>query len=277
MFSEHTEIMPNWAAVEQEELVEQIEKELMIISPEEYLPKYVSSLQDIYDYRSYLKQLPYNDFVVNYLVDFVLEGIQQNKRFRKLDCLKVIRKIIRYQNEPKLKSQTVSKLFKIFKHYIYHKNEEVQNCVNSLLIDRKLLDSELHWIIENYTKSEHFLNRLLRYPNHHNLLEKWANTMYLSEKLTERKAEIIALLIQDKIPEIVQKEHIDTLIWSVYYAKVPLKIKATLLEELFLQEELNCYTLNSLIDICKRLNLELVLKNVRNKLHIESSSQTQLQ
>jgi hypothetical protein len=149
--------------------------------------------------------------------------------------LKVLRAIIKNKDNGKLSSSTITKLFNLYQHYIFDEREEVQWCVSSLLKDKQLLDSEIQWFIGNYDKSVHLINRLLRYPIQNELIRKWALRAYTNKKLTERRSELIALLIEDDIPDAARGEKNEVLLWSVYYAKIEKQKKSVLLSKYFLQ------------------------------------------
>ena len=252
-------------SVDKEKIREKLEQNMMILDPETYLQKYIRSLYDIYKYRVLLKQLPYKDYVVQYLANFILSALSNKQRFRQLDSLKVIKSITKCQHSPELSADTISILFRLYQHYIFYEKDEMQWCMSSILKDRPLLDSEISWIIDNCHKSKHLINRLLKYPFNNCLIDEWAHKMYKSEKLKGRKSELIGILIKNNIPDFVKQEKIERLIWAAFYSKVGLKIKSKILKSLFSPE-----ALDSFIKVCVRLELPTVMRFAIKKLNGKS-------
>jgi hypothetical protein len=175
--------------------------------------------------------------------------------------LKVIRAILR--NNPldkNLDDQIILKLFFLFKNYIFHKNEETQACANNLLRFQCLDDESIKWLISNWEKSDHIQNRLLRYPKQNPIIFDWAKKIYQEGLLRERVSEVVGLLINDSVPYYV-KENNDTLIWAIYYARVPNEVKERLLIERFSMEYLN-----SLWKVAVRLRSSLVIDYMRDRI-----------
>jgi hypothetical protein len=172
------------------------------------------------------------------LLDILIDVVKNRARFRTLDSLRVIRAILK--NNPfelKLGEKAINKLFYLHKAYIFHKNQQVSACANMLVKSQNLDDESINWIISNWENSEHLLNRLLRYPVKHPLVTQWATEMYQQHKLRDRKAELIALLIDEIIPSFI-KENNNTIIWAIYYSRVPDEVKQRLLMERFSVENL---------------------------------------
>ena len=83
-----------------------------LLLSEQSLPLYIQSAKDIYEHRSLLKQLLLSETTINYLMDLIIESINNKSRFRTLDCLRVLRIILR--NNPfgiELSEPTIKKLF----------------------------------------------------------------------------------------------------------------------------------------------------------------------
>ena len=92
-----------------------------LLLPEQSLPLYIQSAKDIYERRSLLKQLLLNEYTLNYLMDIIIESVKSKSRIRTLDCLKVVRAILR--NNPfdlELDNPTISKLFFLHQTFIFH-------------------------------------------------------------------------------------------------------------------------------------------------------------
>ena len=231
-----------------------------LLLPEEFLPQCVRSTKDIYDNRSALKRLLLDDYTINYLLEIILAAVDSGRRLRVLECLKVIRAILR--NNPfamELDSQTVSKLFSLFKTFVFHPSEDVRGCANSLVLMQRLNAEEVAWLVANWDRSDHILNRLLRYPVKHSLISAWAKEEYLQGELWRRRSELIGLVIEDSIPSFVSEEE-DTIVWALYYARIPDEDKRRLLMERFSLQALHC-----LCEVSVRLRYRDVIESMREK------------
>jgi hypothetical protein len=176
----------------------------MVFEPKEYLPRFVKSTHDICQYKSALKRLPCNDFVMGYLAQIVLDDIRTGKRFRRADCLKVLRAIIRNnETTPGFARETIRMLFQIYQALIFEVPEDDQWAASVLVKGQILEESQIQWLIESYQKSVHILNRLLLYPEPHPIIEAWAERVYKANEFPDREAEVVALLIHNDIPAYV--------------------------------------------------------------------------
>ena len=105
---------------------ENIEHYLMVFKPEKYLPQYIKSTEDIYNFRRILKLIPYSDFCIRYLAEIISERLAMEKKFRKVDCLKVLRSNLRNSSEwPKFEYDTVRLLFSIYKNLFFQSPKKV--------------------------------------------------------------------------------------------------------------------------------------------------------
>jgi hypothetical protein len=236
----------------------QLEKYLSIFEPEEHLPRFVQSVRDLYNERFILRSLPCTDFVLQYVAGLVLVASKNQQRFRALDCLRVIRYIIRGTSPtPILSVDTIDLLFSLYQRFIFSPNEEIQWCVSIFIKDRPLRDSQLSWLAENAESSVHLVNRLLRYPEPHPILTDWALSAYQSGAMPERTAEILGLLIEDMIPSFAAHEPSDTLVWAIYYSRTPLRTK-----EAILLTVVNGDCIPSALDVALRLRLPRVVRRL---------------
>ncbi len=238
-----------------------------LLLPEQSLPLSIKSIKDIYEHRNLLKQLLLSESTINYLMDIIIESVINKSKFRTLDCLKILRTILR--NDPfeiELSESTIKKLFFLHQTFILHKNEDVRACANSFVMSRCLDDESIRWIIANREKSNHLLNRLLRYPAKNSLISQWAKEIYQSGKLRDRISEVVALLIVENIPPYV-KENQTTIVWSVYYAKISDSTKKRLLMENFSKE-----SADSLWKIAIRLKYPDVVQFMRQKILAQQNS-----
>ncbi len=237
------------------DLKDYLEHHLMLFYPERYLSKFVSSTRDIYNNRQILKSITYNDAALNYLLDLIMKDRREKIRFRKLECLKVIRAIIRNKaSEKSIEKTTISKLFNVYMEFIFDKNEELQWCISTFIKDQKLEEEELKWLISNYKKSNFIINRLLRYPSNNELLRNWAQSVYSNKELGNRASEVVALLIDKDISPFVKECDPEILIWGIYYARISDEVKQELLKEH------GPKSLQTTVEICERLGYPAVIE-----------------
>ncbi len=123
------------------------------------------------------------------------------------------------------------------------------------LKDQILNDDNINWLIENVSKDEIVLNRLLRYPKWNRLIEQWAIQSVETEIIEGRESELYGILIKDKIPDILRNKDSEQLAWGIYYSKNDKDTKERLL--------LNIASTSNYRSICEisyRLNLPNVVK-----------------
>lgn len=238
-----------------------IPTEVFLLLVEEMLPIYVKSTKDIYERRSLLKQLLLEEYPINYLLDIIIKAVNQGTRFRTLDCLKVVRAVLRNNTfGTKLDAQTVDKLFYLYKTFIGHRNGEIRACANMLVWSQCLEDEHISWLISHWHSSEHSLNRLLRYPQRHPLITQWATEIYKQGHLQDRTSEIIALLIEEKVPEFVTEDD-EVIVWAIYYSRATDAVKQKLLMERFSVD-----SLESLWEVALRLKRPQIIDSMRASL-----------
>jgi len=250
------------------QLKDELQRHLMIFQPSELLPQIVRSTRDIYENRSILKRLPCADSTVRYLAQIVLTDIEAGKRFRKTECLKVLRAIVRNSTgAPRFQPETVRLLFRIYKNLIFEVSEDGRWAASVLIKDQLLTDDEIQWLIENYNQSVHPLNRLLLYPERHPAIVTWAEKVYRTGELPEREAEVIALLIRDDIPSYVDQTNTDLILRAVSRARIPDAIKEALFKEFSQQENYN-----TLLDLALRLEMPSLIRHMIAKIEKDEAA-----
>jgi hypothetical protein len=174
-----------------------------------------------------------NEDALNFVLDILIDSINSNRRFKTLPSLKVIRAIKkRFSETFRFQGHTVDKLFFLFKTFIFHSNPLVQECVNIYLKNQELNDVQIEWLITNFQKSVHVVNRLLRYPANHKLIALWASEILSANALPERASEVLSFLIESDL-RIYSHISNQNIIWGVYYAKVSEDTKRALLRAMF--------------------------------------------
>lgn len=207
-----------------------VENHLIAFEPEAVLPVIAPDVRSLYTNRSFVRLAPCTDFVVGYIAQMLIAVTEKGARFRKYECLRNIRQIIRgHTPRDDLSRRTVDLLFVLYQHYIYSEKEEIQWCVSSFLKDRVLQPEHVAWLIANATTSTHLVNRLLRYPKPDPQIAEWARLTLESDNLPERRAELLGLLIDGDLPEVAGTVPKDAILWGIYYSRVSLETKSRLL------------------------------------------------
>lgn len=243
----------------------ELERYLLIFEPHEYLPKFVRSARDIYELRSILKSVQPTDFVIAYLAHIILSELKSGRRFRKVDCIRLLRRLIRDANFPAFSSSTVSVLFEIYKALIFNMSEKNQWAVSVLIKGQKLSDDEIEWLIENYRKSEHVVNRLLLYPVSHPLVVEWAKSVYKAGEFSHRESEVIALLINNNfVPAyVVDRTDSATILKAIARARICKSNKEILMRE-FLEPD----NYRLALDLALKMNMPVLVHYMLKKLDL---------
>lgn len=237
-------------------------KEHLLKYEAENLFNNIKSLKDIYQYRHILKQVKSSGKAVGFITDLILTAIQNKHRFRTLDCLKVLRSLIKnLPEENELSEETVAKLFEIYKHFIFSGREDVQWCISSVIKDKRLGDEAVDWLVSNQLHSTHIVNRLLLYPHPHPKIKNWAEQVLSKDRLPDRRSELIAILIEKDLPKAAVKEDSSTIQWAIFKSRVPHESKTNLLKQYS-----DFDSLQATIEIADRLNSPDILRSLLEKL-----------
>jgi hypothetical protein len=235
-----------------------IKRHLIAFEPEAVLPSLASDIGAVYVNRAFIRMAPCTDYVIGHLARVILAATEQGKRFRKYECLRNIRQIIRgHPCLSALSSETVELLFRLYQHYIYSDKEEIQWCVSTYLKDRMLAVHQVLWLTENAASSVHLLNRLLRYPVRDAAIARWAQASLAADQFSDRKAELLALLIEDELPACAAGVPAETVLWAIYYARLPVEEKSRLLRSIMTKE-----AAESALTIAMRLGLPEVVRGL---------------
>jgi hypothetical protein len=207
-------------------------RSLMFFEPEAEVIHRVTDVRAIWEWRHELKQLSYHPAVLSHLARLVRTTLAENRRFRVLDCVKVLRAQVVASEGLKLPSRVVRDLFAIYCQLILASREELQWALSRLIRDQELTDEEVAWLIEHWRESHHLVNRLLRYPVPHSEVSAWARQCYTAGLLSDRKSELLAILIlEDGIKAFAQEDPV-ILAWALVRVALPLEQKLDYLEAL---------------------------------------------
>jgi hypothetical protein len=235
-----------------------IKRHLIAFEPEVILPSLAADIGAVYVNRAFIRMAPCTDYVIGHLARLILAATEQGKRFRKFECLRNIRQIIRRNScRSALSCETVELLFQLYQHYVYSDNEEIQWCVSTYLKDRTLAAHQIAWFTDNATSSVHLVNRLLRYPVRDAAIAQWAQVSLAVGLFPERKAELLALLIKEDLPACATAVPTETVLWAIYYARLPLQEKSRLLRSKITKE-----AAESALTIAMRLELPEVVHSL---------------
>lgn len=249
-----------------ENTVQFLELELFKLRPSEYIKQYVTSMRDVYEKRAMLKEC-YLDFdSFDYLLSIFVDLAKGESKFtRRLDCFKVLKYAVKYNfTGQQFPNRIKDKIFYLYKKYIFSENEDIAWCLSVMLKDQVLENDQIEWLIENCSKDENILNRVLRYPKVNELIEDWANTVVdAGEDAGEfegRRSEVYGILIKDTMPEKLKCKDSKALVWGIYYSKNSDEVKQNLLIEFADRSNLG-----SVAEICHRLNYPKVIVSLINK------------
>jgi len=170
------------------------------ILQETYIRNFPVDIPDqlIYDYRSIIEYsnlighcLP-SIRILNKILDITIDKITKDHRFQKLTLLKLIKHHSQIQ---KLETETIDKMFFLFKSLIINAKEELAWKLTVLIKERELSEEQICWLIDYYDKSVHIQNRLLRYPALNKKISDWGYRCLSNGELNNRISELIALQI----------------------------------------------------------------------------------
>jgi len=187
------------------------------------------SILSLHRIVGFYRSIKYTNLSFRHLLHIVTNTVENNKRFRTYVCIKLLRDILQTNTDIELEKDITDKLFYLFQHFIFSANSEVQRHANNLIRNRLLADEHILWLIDNYKKSLHIVNRLLRYPQPNTQIAVWAQEIYTHKELPDRTAEVLSILISDNLPAIYPDEDINSVLWAIYYSKNTSEVKRRLL------------------------------------------------
>lgn len=228
----------------------------------------INNVKDVYEHRSVLKRIKSSDTIIAHIARLFLKAIRERRRFRTLDCLKVLRSLVKgLPVDTALQAGTISALFEIYKHFIFSGKDEVEWCVSAMIKDKQLGDEAVDWLLSNRDRSKHIVNRLLLYPCSHSKIRQWAEQAFCEGALSDRRYELLALLVEEGIPDNARNENSATILWAVFKARIPRERKVDLLKR---YSDLD--SLTSAVEIAARLEAPEILRSLLDKLEDASNS-----
>ncbi|MBF0292110.1 MAG: hypothetical protein HQK86_08140 [Nitrospinae bacterium] len=231
---------------------------LATIEPVSEIFALINNVKDFYEVFKIPPYILCTEDQFRKLVRLVLEAKKSGMRFRQNHCLKCLKRLfkINFYDKP-ISADLISELFELFKLYHEDVNQEIGWIVTVMLKDRTLNDEHIHWLIEHTeTAVPHTINRLLRYPNYHQAIAKWAKVRLEKYQYEENRiSEYLGLLINGEMPELAKKFNESQRAWAIYYSRLPDDLKKELLIKSFTVE--NC---DDIAEICSRLHYPDVIK-----------------
>ena len=247
------------------EAIQYLELHLLTYEPEEYVLGKIKTIRDLYQHRTPLKAFIGTDPIVSHIAGIIVTAIEDGIRMRSLDCLKVLRAVVRSGDPTALKPDTIALLFRIYQQFIFRENENVQWCASVILKGKILSDDAVDWLVQNSSKSEHIVNRLLLYPEPHPTIQRWAKRIYDEDRLPRRRSEVIALLLAQNSADLLARNNdLNTFVWAVFKSHLERKQKLALLGKYSTFE-----TFASVVEIADRLQSPELLRQVLTKLKRE--------
>ncbi|WP_276500680.1 hypothetical protein [Terrimonas pollutisoli] len=223
-------------------------KHFSIDIPDEILKEY----QFVVMYKEFIKSATPQKRILNALLDITLDKIRLNKRFQKITMIRLIRS----QSHPEVVDKIIAeKLFELFRSLLWTVNDEIAWKLSVSLRDIMLTKEQLFWLIDNYKRSVHIQNRLLRYPQKNTIISEWAKQVYSNHELKDREVELAGLILN--IDQGFRLQDSAAFLWAIHYSKLPVKTKKQLLwknlsHDNFL-EFLKICDRNGYTDLIKRL------------------------
>ncbi len=186
----------------------------------------------MWELRYELRRLLYRPAVLLHLAEVVHTAVAAKRRFRVLDCVKILRAQVVASQGRKIPTRVVRILFSIYRELILINRPELQWALSRTVRDQRLTDEEIGWLIEHWLESEHLVNRLLRYPHPHSLILTWAKQCYAAGLLTNRKSELVSLIIPESGIGPFFRDDPIALAWALVRVEMPIDRKLAQLEKL---------------------------------------------
>jgi len=255
-----------------EQAIHYVDLQLLTYEPEEYVLREIKTIRDLYEHRVPLKAFIGTDPIVSHIAGIIVTAIDNRLRMRTLDCLKVLRAVVKSGPPTALKPATVAMLFRIYQQFIFQNNEDVQWCVSVILKGKILSDAAINWLVQNSSRSEHIVNRLLLYPEPHAKIKKWAKRVYVEDSLRRRRSEVMALLMtQNSADHFARTNDLNTFAWAVFKSHLESRQKVAILGKYSTFE-----TFASVIEIAHRLKSRELLQQLLANLKKEKGTMTRL-
>ena len=237
-----------------DEREKQLKDGLLLFEPKRLLGR-IGNVRDVFEHRHLLKQVHFSPKTAEHLAGLISDALKAGKRFRVFDSLKVLRAVVIAGAGRSLSASTVESLFEIYKHLIIKSREEIQWCLSRILKDQTLDEDCVAWLVEHWADSVHIVNRLLRYPKPHSMIVEWARSRYDASDLSDRRSELVAILLRDEEIDTFDGEDPQILAWAIMQSA---SVRAKKIEQLSsLAARLPA---EALVTFANRLNAPVILR-----------------
>jgi len=175
-------------------------REIVKINPKISSPDIIQSYKDIVKTRGYFRYYNFHPQVFESLFTIGYQKFFSNERYNKEYLFDIIR--LHYKKHPKNYThppKLLDKILLFFKGTMLSDNLQAKMCARALIRNQILPDDFIDWLSKNYAISEELKTTLLRYPIPNPKIYNWVNENFEDENLRSRRAELIAIkLNQDK-------------------------------------------------------------------------------
>ena len=166
----------------------------------------IVTYKDFLKHRDFLCYYQYNSEVFYSLVDLTFKLWNTEKRISRQSLVHQTRRYFsKSENRSNIPKEIRFKLFELFKQIIVFENlklnnkslEYLKNSINNLLIEIKLSNDQIRFLCDNVNKSNHVLNRILRYPEKSKIISSWARENFENDLFRHRRAEMAGWIIDE--------------------------------------------------------------------------------
>jgi hypothetical protein len=154
--------------------------------PDEWLQDYKS----IITCRHLILQATPDRDILRRLATVTAQQIEGKLRYQKMTMLRLMK---RHRGGPEIDEETVEKLFFIFRSLNVDAKEEIAWKLPTLVKDLPLADHQIEWLINNFSRSQLIVNRLVRYPLPDRKIYDWSKSRLSQKDLEGRLSELIGI------------------------------------------------------------------------------------
>jgi len=166
----------------------------------------IVTYKDFLKHRDFLCYYQYNSKVFYSLVYLTLKLWNTEKRISRQSLVHQTKRYFsKSENRNNIPKEIKSKLFELFRQIVVFENlklnnrslEYLKNSTNNLLIEIKLSNDQIRFLFDNVNKSNHVLNRILRYPEKSKIISSWARENFENDLFRHRRAEMAGWIIDE--------------------------------------------------------------------------------
>lgn len=201
--------------------IEKLERARMVFVPNKFIRKFITNTRDLVKEKLLLQSMAFDPESVHYLTRLIIDDLESNMKFQRIQCIQIFLRILkkRISSEPFSKIQMTS-LFSLYKHVNGFGNDELKHAFTEAISGQELQTDDIEWLVEQSEHDKILVDLLLSYPVKNNLITSWALNMFAENKLQNRMAEVIGLLIEDDLPELIDpiSTENEIIMWAIYHS-----------------------------------------------------------